>query len=102
MAVVLGSPVDAWCLCGSASGTQCLAEPGRVTRRRLLGEPRRWFQLQLISLYDFVALFQAKNTPAGGAARGGRCMQRLRRDAPCCGTSQGQPASGARVALQRP
>lgn len=97
MAAVLGSPVGAWCLCSSASGTQCLAELGRVTQRRLQGEPRHWSQLQLMSLYDFVALFQAKNTPAVGAARhgaGSACSG--------CGTSQGQPAGGAGVALQQP
>lgn len=81
------------------AGTQCLSEPGRVTWRRLQGEPRRWSPLQLMSLYDIVALFQAKNTPAIGAARGGQCMQPPWRDALCCGTSQGQPTGEAGVAL---
>lgn len=102
MAVMLGSPVGAWCLCSGASGTQCLTEPGRVTWRRLQGEPRHWSQLWLMSLYDFVALFQAKNTPAVGAAWGKHCVQWLWRDALCCRTSQGQPASEAGVASQLP
>lgn len=47
----------------------CLAKPGRVTQRRLQGEPRHWSRLQQMSLYDFMAHFQAKNTPAGGVVR---------------------------------
>lgn len=35
MAAVLGTSVGAWCSCSGASGPQRLAEPGRVTRRRL-------------------------------------------------------------------
>lgn len=61
--MALGTPVGAWCLCGSASRTWCLTKPGRVTQRGLQGELRHWSQLQQMLLYDFVALFQAKNTP---------------------------------------
>lgn len=50
MAVVLGSQVGAWCLHNSASKTQCLVKPGKVTQRRLQGELRHWSQLQLMSL----------------------------------------------------
>lgn len=50
MAVVLESQVGAWCLCNSASKTQCLVKPGKVTQRRLQGELRHRSQLHLICI----------------------------------------------------
>lgn len=55
-------------------------------RRRLQGEAGRRSELQPMSLSSSVALFQAKNTPCAGTARGVRCMR-------CCrGTRQGHGA----------
>lgn len=76
--MALGTPVRSWCLCSSASRTKCLSKQGRVTQRGLQGELSHWSQLQQMLLYDFVALFQAKNTPAAGAGVG--CVCRLGRD----------------------
>lgn len=55
-------------------------------RRRLQGEVGRRSELQPMSLSSSVALFQAKNTPCAGTARGVRCMRR------CRGTRQGHGA----------